>query len=43
MWIPIDNLKDSFMGAKEKAKLKAMLEQEGLPPLITITHVIIRV
>jgi hypothetical protein len=41
MRIPIDNLKDSYMLVEEKAKLKGMLEKEGLPPLITITHVMV--
>ena len=39
--IPIDNLKDCFMPGEEKAKLKQLLEDEGLPPLVTITHVMI--
>ena len=41
MRIPIDNLKDSYMLVEEKAKLKGMLEKEGLPPLIMITHVMV--
>ena len=41
MRIPIDNLKDSFMSAEEKTKLKAMLHEQDLPPLITITHVMV--
>ena len=41
MRIPIDNLKDSYMPADEKLKLKALLKAQGLPPLVTITHVLI--
>ena len=41
MRIPIDNLKDSYMSATEKVKLKKLLLAEGLPPLVTITHVLV--
>ena len=41
MRTPIDNLKDSYMSATEKVKLKKLLLAEGLPPLVTITHVLV--
>ena len=41
MRIPIDNLSDAHMPADEKARLKQLLSNEGLPPLVTITHVLV--
>ena len=41
MRIPIDNLKDSFMSVGEKERLKKLLKEQGLPPLVTITHVMV--
>ena len=41
MRIPIDNLSDAYMPADEKARLKKLLSNEGLPPLVTITHVLV--
>ena len=41
MRVRVDNLKDTFMSAGEKAKSKAMLKGQGLPPLITITHAMV--
>ena len=41
MRIPIDNLADSFMPSEEKERLKELLKKEGLPPLVTITHVVV--
>ena len=41
MRIPIDNLADSFMPSEEKERLKELLKEEGLPPLVTITHVMV--
>ena len=41
MRISIDNLKDSFMSVGEKGRLKKLLKEQGLPPLVTITHVMV--
>ena len=41
MRIPIDNLADCYMPAEEKSRLRELLSKEGLPPLVTITHVLI--